>query len=94
MICYLVLTVYSIDYLVKELVERRLRRMKKTLREYNTLGEFYVDVYNKYHTSDSTKKILEIQKIMYDKNKVWYSMIDVIYRKKLCMKKVYIKKQP
>jgi hypothetical protein len=69
-------------------VKERIKKMKTT-STYNTLGDFYVDVYDLYHFKDKTKPIRQLQNILNDKTKIWYSMIDVISQKKVCMDKHY-----
>jgi hypothetical protein len=66
-------------------VSKLLGKLRKT--DYVTLGEFYVDVYDLYHKKGSDSIIVKLQQILYDPTQPWYSMIDILTKKKECMYK-------
>lgn len=72
----------------KKWVDERVRKLGKSYSS-KTLGEFYVDVYDKYHVLDSTNRIRQLQNILNDDTKVWYSMVNVLMCKRQCLEKFY-----
>jgi c-di-AMP phosphodiesterase-like protein len=48
-----------------------------------------VDAYDNLHKKASEKRLLELQGLLTDTNKPWYTMVNTITQKKICMEKFY-----
>lgn len=80
-----------LDQSQKEFVNRRLKTIGKKYSDYKYLGPFYVDSYD-YLTSISSKyRLLQLQNLLNDTSKPWFSMVHAISQRKQCMEKFYTK---
>ena len=81
---------YSLlDETQEAFVKKRLESLGKNKRDYKFLGQFYVDAYDYLNSKASVKRLLQLQGLLTDPTKPWYSMVSEITQKKICMEKFY-----
>lgn len=74
----------------KRFVYKTLNKLRKGVRAYTKLHEFYTDAYEYYdneYTGDEYKKHVQLQSLLLDTKYPWNAMVDVIQNQKMCMEK-------
>ena len=59
----------------------------KTKVKFTYLHEFYTHFYDILTHIHSRKRLLELQKLLQDRTKPWFSMVSILTKKKTCMEK-------
>ena len=73
----------------KQFVDRRLKTLGKKRDDYRYLGQFYVDSYDYLRSVSSEHRLLQLQNLLNDPSKPWFSMVLAISQRKQCMEKFY-----
>jgi hypothetical protein len=80
-----------LDQSQKKFVDRRLKTNCKNRSDYRYLGPFYVDSYDYLRSISSENRLLQLQNLLNDSSKPWFSMVHSISQRKQCMEKLYTK---